>query len=198
QSLRIVEVLEYEGKGLNLTWEVRDGISHHTGGQRASTLEGQIVAIADRVAYVNHDIDDAIRGGVISEAELPVESTEVLGHNHGARITTMVHDMVGSSLDSDEIRMSPRVWDAMMALREWLFANVYFSERAKSEAPKAYHLVQELFFYYLAHPEELPEEYAPVGPDCLVQSVVDYVAGMTDRFAIRTYERLFLPTRWRM
>lgn len=110
----------------------------------------------------------------------------------------MVHDLVEASLDSDEIRMSPRVWDAMMALRTWLFDNVYLSDRAKSEEPKAFGVVQALFDYYLVHPAELPEEYAPSSDDVLVESVVDYVAGMTDRFAIRTFERLFLPTRWRV
>ncbi|MCE5203505.1 MAG: deoxyguanosinetriphosphate triphosphohydrolase [Coriobacteriales bacterium] len=198
QSLRIVEVLEYEGKGLNLTWEVRDGIAHHTGESLAATLEGQIVATADRIAYVNHDIDDAMRAGVIDEASLPAGPTDVLGHNHAARITTMVQDMVMTSLDAEEIRMSPRVWDAMMELRQWLFDNVYLSARAKSEEPKAYGVVQALFFYYLEHPDELPEEHTPEGAEGLVQAVVDYVAGMTDRFALRTFERLFMPTAWRV
>ncbi|MDI6692877.1 MAG: deoxyguanosinetriphosphate triphosphohydrolase [Anaerosomatales bacterium] len=198
QSLRVVEVLEYDGKGLNLTWEVRDGIRCHTGPLRASTLEGQIVAIADRIAYVNHDIDDAIRGGVIKESDLPEGPTSVLGHNHGARITTMVQDMVSSSLDSDEIRMSDEVWQALTELRSWLFANVYESPRAKSEEPKAHGVVKALFMHYLENPEELPSEFAPRDESELVQRVVDYVAGMTDRFAIRRFQQIFVPSQWRV
>ncbi|MCL4079006.1 deoxyguanosinetriphosphate triphosphohydrolase [Coriobacteriia bacterium Es71-Z0120] len=198
QSLRVVEVLEYEGKGLNLTWEVRDGIRCHTGPERASTLEGQIVAIADRIAYVNHDIDDAIRGGVITESDLPDGPTAVLGHSHGQRITTMVNDMVSSSLDSDEIRMSDEVWDALTGLRTWLFENVYNSSRAKAEEPKAHGVVKALFMHYLKNPADLPPEFAPRDERELVQRVVDYVAGMTDRFAIRRYEQIFVPSQWRV
>ena len=198
QSLRIVERLEYEGKGLNLTWEVRDGISHHTGSVRASTLEGQIVATADRIAYVNHDIDDAMRAGVLREEELPVRPTDVLGHNHGARITTMVNDMVQTSIGADEIRMSPEVWDAMMELRSFLYNRVYLSADAKAEEPKAFRVVRALFLHFLENPDDLPEEYRPVVAEELPQSVTDYIAGMTDRFAIRTFERLFVPVSWKV
>jgi dGTPase len=196
QSLRIVEHLEYEGKGLNLTSEVRDGILGHTGSHLPETLEGQIVRIADRIAYVNHDIDDAIRGGVITEAALPAVACEVLGHNHGARIKTMVNDMIATSADADTIRMSPRVWDAMMRLRQFLFDTVYFSDRAKAEEPKAYRVVQALFEHYLEHPEDLPPDACPSDETQLVWCVIDYVAGMTDRFAIREFERLFVPKKW--
>lgn len=191
QSLRIVDELEYDGKGLNLTGEVRDGIRFHTGSQRADTLEGQIVAIADRIAYVNHDIDDAIRGGVLGEDALPQGPTDVLGHNHGARITTMVQDMVANSLDVDEIRMSDAVWKAMMDLRAFLFDHVYLSDSAKAEEPKAYRVVQTLFWHFMENPGDLP-----IGVDELPDRVTDYIAGMTDRFAIRTYEKLFLPKSW--
>ncbi len=197
QSLRVVEVLEYEGKGLNLTWEVRDGIRRHTGDGRSDTLEGRIVAIADRIAYVNHDIDDALRGGVITESQLPVECTSVLGHNHGARIRTMVQDMVKHSEELEDVRMSEPVWNAMMELRDWLYDNVYTGSDAKREEPKAHDLVVRLFDHYMDHPDELPEEFAPRDPDQLPQAVVDYIAGMTDRFAIRTFERLFMPKNWR-
>lgn len=206
QSLRIVEELEYEGKGLNLTWEVRDGIRCHTGSQRAATLEGQIVAISDRIAYVNHDIDDAIRGGVLHEDELPVAATSVLGHNHGARITTMVQDMVQSSTGGEAMAMSPAVWKAMMDLRAFLFDHVYLNEAAKAEEPKAYHIVQALFDHYMRVPEDLPADYRPAEPEGspaaesrsaeLPDRVTDYIAGMTDRFAIRTFEKLFLPRSW--
>lgn len=196
QSLRIVEKLEYEGKGLNLTWEVRDGVAHHTGAQRAATLEGQIVAIADRIAYINHDIDDSIRGGIIKETDLPVSPTDVLGHHHGARITTMVNDLVDHSLEGDEIGMSDGVWSAMLDLRKWLFENVYLSDKAKVEEPKAFGVVRQLFEYYMAHPEMLSEESGPGMDEELPQRVVDYVSGMTDRFALRQFESLFMPKNW--
>lgn len=196
QSLRIVERLEYEGKGLNLTLEVRDGIRNHTGDTLPQTLEGQIVRIADRIAYINHDIDDSIRGGVLSETDLPTGPTEVLGHHHGARITTMVTDMVETSHESDEIRMSEPVWDAMMELRSWLFDHVYLSDRAKAEEPKAFGVVHSLFRYYMEHPDALPAEHRPVDPTRLPQAVTDYVSGMTDRFALRQYESLFMPRNW--
>jgi dGTPase len=196
QSLRIVERLEYEGKGLNLTWEVRDGILHHTGETLPSTLEGRIVKIADRIAYVNHDIDDAVRAGVLSEDELPVGPIEVLGRRQAQRITTMINDMIATSAEGGEIAMSARVWDAMMALREFLFENVYFSEHAKAEEPKASRVVASLFEHYVAHPEDLPDDERPEDDRDLVQAVVDYVAGMTDRFAIREFNRYFVPKQW--
>lgn len=215
QSLRIVESLEYDGRGLNLTWEVRDGILGHTGDHIPGTLEGQVVRIADRIAYVNHDIDDALRAGVLTRTDLPQGPLEVLGDHHGDRITTMVNDMVQTSAGTDDIRMSPGVWDAMIELRTYLFENVYFSERAKAEEPKAHRVVQKLFTHYLEHPDELPPEFvvahrpvlmggerpdADQLPDDLaaeqVRRVVDYVSGMTDRFAIREFERLFIPKKW--
>lgn len=196
QSLRIVEHLEYDGAGLNLTWEVRDGILGHTGHHVPETLEGQVVRIADRIAYVNHDIDDALRAGVLSLADLPTEPLTVLGPNHGARITSMVTDLIETSRDADAIRMSQPVWEAMMALRGYLFENVYFSARAKAEEPKANRVVRMLFLHYLDNPDELPAEYIPVEGEEPVQRVVDYVAGMTDRFAIREFERLFIPKKW--
>ena len=191
QSLRIVDHLEYDGNGLNLTWEVRDGIAHHTGSTRAATLEGQIVATGDRIAYINHDIDDALRAGVLQRDELPPGPIAVLGTNHGPRIKTMIDDMVATSAGSGEIRMSPRVWDAMMELRSWLFANIYESSNAKSEEPRARALVRELFVHYLAHPEALPGDLTPDSADDLPVRVTDYIAGMTDRFAMNTYRELF-------
>jgi len=197
QSLRIVDRLEYEGKGLNLTHEVRDGILGHSGPHMPETLEGRTVRIADRIAYVNHDIDDALRAGVLVESDLPQGPLEVLGTYHGARITTMVNDMIRTSAATgDDMRMSDRVWDAMMELRSYLFENVYFSERAKAEEPKAHAVVQALFRHYLADTDDLPVDERPVDPGQRVQAVVDYVAGMTDRFAIREYERIFVPKKW--
>lgn len=196
QSLRIVERLEYGGKGLNLTWEVRDGILGHTGDHVPATLEGQIVRIADRIAYVNHDIDDALRAGVLTAEELPAGPLEVLGQRGNERITTMVTDLIATSEHADSISMSPRVWEAMMELREFLFENVYLSSKAKAEEPKARRVVRMLFMHFVEHPDELPEEHRPDSPTELVQRVVDYVAGMTDRYAIREFERLFVPRKW--
>jgi dGTPase len=196
QSLRIVDQLEYEGKGLNLTWEVRDGILGHTGPVEPSTLEGQIVRIADRIAYVNHDIDDAIRARVLSESDLPSAPLQVLGGYPGARLTTMINDMIATSAEAGHIGMSQPVWDAMMELRAFLFENVYFSARAKAEEPKASAVVTALFDHYLANPIELPPDERPDDASQIVQAVVDYVAGMTDRFAIREFERLFVPKKW--
>src|SRR5450756_2904242 len=198
QSLRVVDLLEYDGKGLNLTWEVRDGILNHTGEGMPATLEGQIVRLADRIAYVNHDIDDAVRGGVLAEADLPAEPTAVLGHTHGARIRTMVQDTIATSDESDTIRMSGPVWDAMMALRSFLFEHVYLSKRAKEEEPKSEGVVRALFTYYFDNPEAMPDEYHPTEPEELPQRVTDYIAGMTDRYAIGRYEDLFVPASWRM
>jgi len=198
QSVRVIEVLEYEGKGLNLTWEVRNGVAHHTGEGLPATLEGGIVRLADRIAYVNHDIDDAVRGGVLDEADLPAGAVAVLGLTHGARIRTMVRDTIATSDGADVIGMSPKVWDAMMELRGFLFHNVYLSSRAKEEEPKSLGVVKRLFMHYLEHPEALPEEFRCSGDTGLVQCVTDYVAGMTDRFAIGAYQDLFVPASWRM
>ncbi|MBS3973928.1 MAG: deoxyguanosinetriphosphate triphosphohydrolase [Actinobacteria bacterium] len=196
QSLRVVESLEYDGKGLNLTWEVRDGIANHSGDLKAATLEGQIVAIADRIAYINHDIDDAIRGKVLSERDLPKHLTEILGSRHDSRITTMVNALMEASDGATEIRMTQDVWDALVELREWLFANVYLSGKAKSEEPKAHGVVQALFRHYMKDPDMLPAEYRPASVASLPQAVVDYVSGMTDRFALRQFESHFMPKNW--
>ncbi len=198
QSLRVVEGLEYAGHGLNLTWEVRDGIRHHTGETLPATLEAQIARTSDRIAYVNHDIDDAVRAGVQDEGEIPTELLDALGTHHGARITTLVQSMVRASENADRIAMEPDIEEAMLALRTFLFDRVYFSRDAKGEDPKAKELVKSLFGHYLENPDQLPEELRPSSDDELPQRVVDYVAGMTDRFAIRTFEQLFIPTRWRV
>lgn len=198
QSLRIVESLEYEGKGLNLTWEVRDGIRHHTGRKRAETLEGQIVAICDRVAYVNHDIDDALRAGVLTESDLPEAPLAVLGQNMNQRITTMVQSLVKTTAVSPYAVMADDVYKALMDLRSFLFDNVYLSPNAKAEEPKAYGVVRTLFDHYLAYPDDLPVDERPSEGENLAQAVTDYVSGMTDRFAIRTYEQLMIPSRWRV
>ncbi|MCL6607328.1 MAG: deoxyguanosinetriphosphate triphosphohydrolase [Geminicoccaceae bacterium] len=197
QSLRVVDVLE-NGRGLNLTREVRDGILNHTGPVRPMTLEGQIVKIADRVAYINHDIDDAIRGGVLTIEQLPAECLEVLGRKHRDRINTMVLDLIHTNREEpDEIKMSAVVRKATDRLRDFLFERVYIGSEAKKEEAKARHLVQRLFSYFINNPENLPGEYSQRAKAGDVErAACDYIAGMTDRFAIRVYQKLFLPLPW--
>jgi len=186
-SLRVVDVLEKGGEGLNLTHEVRDGILNHTGQGYPSTREGEIVRVADRIAYVNHDVDDALRAGVISWDDLPKEPLNVLGARMSVRIDTMVRDMILTSRERGKIALSGRVSNALMELRTWLFKNVYHNPRSR-ENHKAGNVVAALFDYYL----ERPEERTQSDPDSVVETV-DFVAGMTDRYALATYERIFLP-----
>ncbi|MDH7576962.1 MAG: deoxyguanosinetriphosphate triphosphohydrolase [Bacillota bacterium] len=196
QSLRIVEKLEGE-KGLNLTWEVRDGILNHTGSVRPATLEGQVVKIADRVAYINHDIDDAIRAGIIRLEDLPRESIRVLGDRHKSRINTMVLDLIENSWDKPEITMSETVRQATDELRNFLFHYVYIGSLAKKEEQKARRIIKILYQYYLDNPAVLPPELLKKTETAgIARCVADYVAGMTDRYAIKTFERLFLPFPW--
>ncbi len=186
-SLRVVDVLEKGGKGLNLTHEVRDGILNHTGKGYPATREGEIVRIADRIAYVNHDVDDALRAGVISWDDLPKEPISVLGDRMSVRIDTMVRDMILTSRERGEIALSERVYEALMELRTWLFKNVYHNPCSR-ENRKAADVVSALFNYYLKR----PEERAKSAPDPVTETV-DFVAGMTDRYALATYKRTFLP-----
>ena len=193
QSVRVVERIENGGAGLNLTFEVRDGILNHTGDLQAETCEGRIVGTADRIAYVNHDIDDAIRAGILREADLPDTTHRVLGANHSARIETLVTDMVRTSAETGDIAMSPEVWDAMMELRAFLFQNVYTAPSVMAEVEKAKHLLADLFDYYAAHIDEVPEDYRAISEGDDLRAVTDYIAGMTDRYATATYQRLFIP-----
>ena len=193
QSLRVVERIENGGKGLNLTPEVRDGILCHTGDLRAETLEGRIVGTADRIAYVNHDIDDAIRAGILREADLPASTHAMLGPDHSSRIETLVFDMVETSAALDDIRMSDSVWDAMMELRAFLFARVYTAPVVLAEVDKATRLIGALFDYYVAHIGEVPEEYRAIAEGDDLRAVSDYVAGMTDRYAKNLFQELFIP-----
>ena len=193
QSIRVVEVIENNGAGLNLTSEVRDGIYCHTGDLRAETLEGRIVGTADCIAYVNHDIDDAIRAGLLREEQLPTSTHTVLGENHSSRIETLVSDMVATSALEGDIRLSAEVWDAMMELREFLFQHVYMSPEVLEEVDKATRLIDALFDYYMAHPQEVPEECRAIAGGDTLQAVVDYIAGMTDRYAKSRIRELFEP-----
>jgi len=197
QSLRVVDVLE-GGGGLNLTWEVRDGILNHTGPVRPATLEGQIVKIADRVAYINHDIDDAIRGGILTREQLPRECLEVLGIEHRERINNMVLDLIRTNWDgSGVIKMSPAVQSATDRLRDFLFQHVYNSAEAKREEAKVHHIIQRLFYYFQENWPVLPGEYLErASSGDTERAICDYIAGMTDRFAIRIYQKCFLPVPW--
>ena len=194
QSLRVVERIENGGKGLNLTPEVRDGILRHTGSVRAETLEGRVVATADRIAYVNHDIDDAIRAGILKEADLPASTHEVLGPDHSARIEALVLDMVQTSAACDDIRMSDRVWDAMMELRSFLFKAVYTAPVVLAETEKAGRLIEAMFDYYVDHLDEIPSEYRDISEGDPLTAVCDYIAGMTDRSARSRFKSLFVPS----
>jgi dGTPase len=196
QSLRIVEYLEHDGEGLNLTWEVRDGILHHPWSMPPpSSLEGQVVRFADRIAYLNHDLDDAIRAEVLVADEVPARPLEVLGRTHAERINTLVTDLVRQSSDQPEVRLSPAVFAALDELRDFMFDQVYLRAGARDEHEKAVKLIRDLFSYYLEHPDRLPAEYDRA-PGDLPTHVADFIAGMTDRYALRTYERLFLPQGW--
>lgn len=187
-SLRVVDRLERDGGGLNLTLEVRDGIRNHTGDGYPSTREGEIVRIADRIAYVNHDVDDALRAGVIRFEDLPAGPISVLGEKMSRRIDTLVRDMISTSKRKGEIALSDESYAALMGLRAWLFENVYRGSGRSRENEKAAGVVRELFGYFLRH----EEERANSDPDPLVETV-DFVAGMTDRYALATYRRLVLP-----
>lgn len=198
QSLRVVDKLERDGKGLNLTWEVRNGIERHTNGEQPSTLEGKIVRLADRIAYINHDIDDAIRAGVLNENDIPVSIRSTLGNSHSGRINTLIVDTVKSSMNSTEIRMSATVEKEFLLLHEFMFEHVYTSPIAKGEESKAKHLLQTLYRYFLSHPEILSSEFQKVleedGPE---RAVCDYIAGMTDQYAVQVYHDLFVPGFWK-
>lgn len=196
QSLRVVEVLENGGMGLNLTWEVRDGILNHTGDTLPATLEGQVVRMSDRIAYINSDIDDAVRAGLLALSDLPPKPIEVLGSTSRLRIDALAHDAVEHSADADTIRMSADTWALMDELRDFLFDRVYIGSIARTEEEKAVRVLQALAQYYVENPGELPPDFEPESPDELPVKVCDYVAGMTDRYALTRYNQLFLPRSW--
>lgn len=192
QSLRVVDVLE-GGSGLNLTQEVRDGILNHTGSGKASTLEGTVVRWADRIAYINHDIDDALRAQIIAPRDFPEGLFALLGDTHSQRINTMVTDIIKTSYGCPIIQMSLKVGQATNLLRSFLFERVYIGSEAKTEEAKARHLIESLYFYFLDHPESLPDEYTKAAHGRTERAVCDYIAGMTDRFAKAEFLRCFFP-----
>lgn len=199
QSVRVVEKLEKGGKGLNLTVEVRDGILNHRTSGRPSTLEGRIVRLSDKIAYINHDIDDAIRGEILAEEDIPRKYREVLGFSTKERLNTMVHDIIAHSMEKPDILMSEEVEKAMQELRSFMFDSVYTNPKAKGEEVKAQNMLEGLFTHYMDHPEDMSEEYREMleketDPKEIV--VCDYISGMTDQYAIYKFEEYFVPKAW--
>lgn len=199
QSLRVVDVLENNGNGLNLTYEVRMGILGHTGDNIPETLEGQIVRKADQIAYVNHDIDDAIRAGILKDRDIPTQISDVLGYSHRERIDTLVCDIILVSRQTGRIMLSPEVDKALKDLRSFMFVRVYRNPVAKGEESKAKDMLKRLYDYYFNHPDTLPEDFQPqMSFDGLERTVCDYIAGMTDKYAVDKFSELFTPSGWRV
>ena len=197
QSLRVVDVLEKDGQGLNLCNEVREGIVGHTGPVCPKTLEGQIVRRADQIAYVNHDIDDAIRAGILTAEDIPRDIAAILGENQRDRINTLVCDMIFTSREAGSICMTQEIQKALADLRSFMFARVYHNPVAKGEESKAKDMLQMLFRFYVDHPEQLPADFQPqLSFDGLGRTVCDYIAGMTDNYAIEKFNEIFVPSGW--
>ncbi len=195
QSLRVVDVLERDGRGLNLTDAVRDGILNHTGSQQPATLEGRVVRLVDRVAYINHDLDDALRAGIIAPEDLPGPEIELLGPSGAKRIDTLAKDIVERSRAAGDIVQSPEIGDAMLVLRRFMFERVYMGAEARSEHERVERTLRGLFEHYTEHPGEISD--GTPGADDL-ERITDYIAGMTDRFCIATFKRLALPEESRL
>jgi len=197
QSVRVVERLEKNGEGLNLTWEVRNGIRCHTKGEDAATLEGQIVRLADHIAYINHDIEDAIRGKIIYPMDIPLEISNVLGFTLSQRIDTLVTDAIQASQGQTSIRQSEAVGKAMLDLKDFMFDSVYTNPLAKGEEGKAQDMIGALFAYYQNSPDALPEDFQAIrAAEGVDRAVCDYIAGMTDPFAVERFKELFIPAGW--
>ena len=197
QSLRVVDFLERDGQGLNLTYEVRMGILGHTGPRIPETLEGQVVRRSDQIAYVNHDIDDAVRAGILTNDDIPRAISDVLGHTHSQRINTLVCDAIRTSREAGAVCLSPAVDQALKDLRTFMFERVYRNPVAKGEENKAKDMLMRLFDYYINHPEALPEDFQPqLSFDGMERTVCDYVAGMTDNYAVDKYTEIFIPVGW--
>ena len=197
QSLRVVEYLE-KGKGLNLTYEVKDGILCHSSSKKAKTYEGRSVRVADKIAYINHDIDDAIRAGVLCIEDLPKECLKVLGSGHSERINNMITNVIGNCEENGDLDFCGEVGEATWELRKFLFDKVYIGSKAKDEENKAMNMVKEMYNYYIKCPEKMPKEfYKSVERWGIETAVCDYIAGMTDRYAISEYLNIFVPSPWR-
>lgn len=198
QSVRTVELLEKGGQGLNLTVEVRDGILNHQTKGTPSTLEGKVVRLSDKIAYIHHDMDDAIRGGILKESDIPKEIGDVIGYTCGERLDHFIHDIVSNSYEKNEISMSAPVAEAMSRLRQFMFEHVYTNPEAKSEEGKAEMLVESLYYYYLRHKDKMPEEMLMLleRGEPLEKVVCDHISAMTDRFAIAKFEEIYVPNSW--
>lgn len=200
QSVRIVEKLEKDGMGLNLTWEVRDGILNHQTSGKPATLEGQVVRLSDKIAYIHHDIDDAVRAQVMREEEVPMEYRQVLGMSTKERLSTMIHDIILHSEGKNEVAMSKAVDEAMRGLRAFMFEHVYTSPVAKGEENKAKDLLEYLFHHYMAHVEQLPGQYLTMleAGERKDRVVCDYIAGMTDQYAVAKFQEYYMPKSWQV
>ncbi|MDO4344704.1 MAG: deoxyguanosinetriphosphate triphosphohydrolase [Eubacteriales bacterium] len=201
QSIRVVEKLEKKGRGLNLTWEVRDGILNHRSSGHPATLEGKVVQLSDKIAYINHDIDDAERAGILREEEIPLEYRQILGSTIKERLNTMIHDIVTNSQGKPQIVQSPEVGQAMKNIRKFMFANVYTNPAAKGEETKAENMIEALYHFYMDHPLELPEEYVEMiekQEEHAERVVCDYISGMTDQYAMTKYAEYFIPKAWQI
>ncbi|MBO7251578.1 MAG: deoxyguanosinetriphosphate triphosphohydrolase [Oscillospiraceae bacterium] len=197
QSLRVVDVLEKDGMGLNLTYEVRNGILCHTADPWPETLEGQIVRRSDQIGYVSHDIDDAIRAGILTNEDIPKDIAALLGSNHSSRINTLVTDAIDTSREAGCIMLSPPVEKALKDLRSFMFENVYRSPVAKAEESKAKDMLRRMFEYYIKNPDALPEDFHPqMSFEGLERTVCDYIAGMTDNYAVDKFTEIFIPVGW--
>lgn len=200
QSIRVVEFLENDGEGLNLTKEVSDGILNHRTSGSPSTLEGKVVRLSDKIAYINHDIDDAIRAGIFSEGDIPKEYVEILGNSTKSRLNTLINDIINMSMDKPDICMSQTVGEAMTQLRKFMFGSLYMNPTAKSEETKAYKLIKELFYYYMENIQELPPNYLHFIECCNESServVCDYIAGMSDQYSVAKFGDIYIPKSWK-
>lgn len=200
QSVRIVEKLEKDGKGLNLTWEVRDGILNHQSSSLPHTLEGKIVRFSDKIAYINHDIDDAIRAQIMQEEDIPLEIRKTLGFNTKQRLNTLVHSLIRNSRGKDDIIMAQDAQEAMIELRSFMYAHVYKNPVAKSEEVKAKAMIEQLFNFYMEHPKFLPDKFKRMidAGESQERVICDYISGMTDQYAIEKFSEYFLPKAWQV
>lgn len=200
QSVRIVDRLEKDGRGLNLTWEVKDGILNHRTSGNPSTLEGKVVRLSDKIAYINHDIDDAIRAGILSDEDIPVEYRKILGNSTKDRLNTLIRDIVNNSMNRPDIIMSESIGNAMQNLRKFMFSSVYINPIAKGQEHKAQDMLKELYTYYLENVEQMPDEYIKFIEDygeAPERVVCDYIAGMSDQYSVMKFEEIFVPVFWK-
>ncbi|MBQ9269857.1 MAG: deoxyguanosinetriphosphate triphosphohydrolase [Oscillospiraceae bacterium] len=199
QSLRVVDLLEKDGEGLNLCYETRMGIVGHTGERIPETLEGQIVRMADRIAYINHDIDDARRAGILRNEDIPRNITDLLGLTHSERINTLVMDIIECSREKNSLERTPEIAQAMEDLRDFMFERVYRNPVAKGEEHKAKDIIGALYEHYISHPDDLPADFQPqLSFDGIERTVLDYIAGMTDKYAVYKFSEIFIPTAWQV